>query len=87
MNLKLQLVSAFLLLVPAPQFALGEQTRAYVQIRDLTTIEGVRENPLIGYGMVVGLAGTGDRRQTMFSTQTLETHPGTRVFERKISVT
>jgi flagellar P-ring protein precursor FlgI len=26
---------------------------------------------LIGYGMVVGLAGTGDRRQTMFSTQTL----------------
>ena len=40
-------------------------------IRDLATIEGVRENPLIGYGMVVGLAGTGDRRQTMFSTQTL----------------
>lgn len=40
-------------------------------IRDLMTVEGVRENPLIGYGMVVGLAGTGDRRQTMFSTQTL----------------
>ena len=40
-------------------------------IRDLTTVEGVRENPLIGYGLVVGLAGTGDRRQTMFSTQTL----------------
>lgn len=40
-------------------------------IRDLMTVEGVRENPLIGYGMVVGLAGTGDRQQTMFSTQTL----------------
>ncbi len=49
----------------------AEQADHYVQIRDLATIEGVRENPLIGYGMVVGLAGTGDRRQTMFSTQTL----------------
>jgi len=44
---------------------------ARTPIRDLMTVEGVRENPLIGYGMVVGLAGTGDRRQTMFSTQTL----------------
>src|SRR5208282_1735641 len=26
-----------------------------VKIRDLTSVEGVRENPLIGYGMVVGL--------------------------------
>jgi len=43
----------------------------HTPIRDLLTIEGVRENPLIGYGMVVGLAGTGDRRQTQFSTQTL----------------
>ncbi|HYH00174.1 MAG TPA: flagellar basal body P-ring protein FlgI [Terriglobales bacterium] len=42
-----------------------------VAIRDLAQIEGVRENSLIGYGMVVGLNGTGDRRQTMFSTQTL----------------
>jgi len=42
-----------------------------VLIRDVTTVEGVRENPLLGYGMVVGLNGTGDRRQTAFSTQTL----------------
>ena len=46
-------------------------TKTHLPIRDLASIEGVRENPLIGYGMVVGLAGTGDRRQTMFSTQTL----------------
>ncbi len=44
---------------------------ARTPLRDLITIEGVRENPLIGYGLVVGLAGTGDRRQTVFSTQTL----------------
>lgn len=48
-----------------------QENKTHLPIRDLATIEGVRENPLIGYGMVVGLAGTGDRRQTMFSTQTL----------------
>ncbi len=42
-----------------------------VKIRDLTNIEGVRENPLIGYGMVVGLTRTGDSQQTVFTTQTL----------------
>jgi len=41
------------------------------RLKDLVSIEGVRENQLIGYGLVVGLAGTGDRRQTMFSAQSL----------------
>ena len=49
----------------------AQENKTHLPIRDLASIEGVRENPLIGYGMVVGLAGTGDRRQTMFSTQTL----------------
>src|SRR5208282_5286893 len=42
-----------------------------VKIRDLASVEGVRENPLIGYGMVVGLTQTGDSQQTVFTTQTL----------------
>lgn len=42
-----------------------------VLIRDIATIEGVRENPLIGYGVVVGLKRTGDSQQTKFTTQTL----------------
>ena len=41
------------------------------RLKHLVTIEGVRDNQLIGYGLVVGLAGTGDRRQTVFSTQSL----------------
>jgi flagellar P-ring protein FlgI len=41
------------------------------RLKDLVAIEGVRENQLIGYGLVVGLAGTGDKRQTMFSAQSL----------------
>src|ERR1051326_4273620 len=40
-------------------------------IRDVTSVEGVRDNPVLGYGMVVGLKGTGDRQQTIFTTQTL----------------
>ncbi|MGA3193530.1 MAG: flagellar basal body P-ring protein FlgI [Terriglobales bacterium] len=50
--------------------SVAEQSRQ-VLIRDITTIEGIRENPLIGYGVVVGLKRTGDSQQTLFTTQTL----------------
>src|SRR3954451_257595 len=42
-----------------------------VRLKDLVTIEGVRTNQILGYGLVVGLNGTGDRRQTVFSVQSL----------------
>src|SRR5512146_1696680 len=42
-----------------------------VRLKELTSVEGVRDNQLVGYGLVVGLAGTGDRRQTVFSAQSL----------------
>src|ERR1700726_4175208 len=60
-----------LVLVPAFSGALSAAEPVAVKIRDLTSIEGVRENPLIGYGMVVGLTRTGDSQQTAFTTQTL----------------
>ncbi|PLR30611.1 flagellar biosynthesis protein FlgA [Chimaeribacter californicus] len=42
------------------------------RIRDLTTVQGVRDNALIGYGLVVGLDGSGDQTmQTPFTTQSL----------------
>jgi flagellar P-ring protein FlgI len=41
------------------------------RIKDLTTVEGIRDNQLVGYGLVVGLNGTGDKQQTIFSIQTL----------------
>jgi flagellar P-ring protein precursor FlgI len=41
------------------------------RLKELATLEGVRDNQLMGYGLVVGLAGTGDRRQTVFSAQSL----------------
>ena len=57
----------------APESAAGANPAgpAPVRLKDLVTVEGVRDNQLIGYGLVVGLAGTGDRRQTIFSTQSL----------------
>jgi flagellar P-ring protein precursor FlgI len=41
------------------------------RIKDVARLQGVRDNQLIGYGLVVGLNKTGDRRQTIFSTQSL----------------
>jgi flagellar P-ring protein precursor FlgI len=41
------------------------------RIKDITTVEGIRDNMLLGYGLVVGLNGTGDKQQTFFSIQTL----------------
>ncbi|KML24106.1 flagellar basal body P-ring biosynthesis protein FlgA [Leclercia adecarboxylata] len=42
------------------------------RIRDLATVQGVRSNSLMGYGLVVGLDGTGDQTmQTPFTTQSL----------------
>ncbi|HLK18975.1 MAG TPA: flagellar basal body P-ring protein FlgI [Bryobacteraceae bacterium] len=41
------------------------------RLKELVSLEGVRDNQLIGYGIVVGLKGTGDRQQTLFTAQSL----------------
>src|SRR5580658_1176551 len=41
------------------------------RLKDIVDIEGVRQNQLIGYGLVVGLAGTGDKQTTIISHQSL----------------
>ena len=41
------------------------------RLKELVSLEGVRDNQLIGYGLVVGLNGTGDHRQTLFPAQSL----------------
>ena len=41
------------------------------RLKDLVDVEGVRDNQLMGYGLVVGLAGTGDGRQAIFPAQSL----------------
>ena len=41
------------------------------RVKDIASIEGIRDNQLVGYGIVVGLHGTGDSQQTTFPVQTL----------------
>ncbi len=57
-----------LLLLPV----LAAQPAQAERIKDLASIQGVRDNPLIGYGLMVGLDGSGDQTmQTPFTTQSL----------------
>jgi flagellar P-ring protein FlgI len=56
--------AALLLLVTSAQ--------AQIKLRDLVSIEGVRTNQLVGYGLVVGLQSTGDTlRNSQFTQQSL----------------
>ena len=55
---------------PWPAQAAGAPTTA--RIKELASVQGVRSNPLVGYGLVVGLDGTGDQTtQTPFTTQSI----------------
>jgi len=54
-----------LVLVALPQLCLA------ARIKDIAAFDGVRENQLIGYGLVVGLNGSGDTDQTKFPVQSL----------------
>ncbi|MEW5724670.1 MAG: flagellar basal body P-ring protein FlgI [Thermodesulfobacteriota bacterium] len=42
-----------------------------IRLKDIATFEGVRPNQIIGYGLVVGLNGTGDKAGTTFTVQSL----------------
>lgn len=42
-----------------------------VRLKDVVSMQGPEALPLMGYGLIVGLNKTGDRRQTIFSTQSL----------------
>ena len=46
-------------------------THRQARVKDVASIEGIRDNQLVGYGIVVGLQGTGDSQQTTFPAQTL----------------
>lgn len=61
-------VLALAVLVPQ---AFADNPNRRVLIRDITSVEGVRDNMLVGYGLVVGLNRTGDTQQTFFTVQTL----------------
>ena len=60
---------AILVNVLGPTYAQISQAEQLVRIKDIVEFEGVRENLLVGYGLVVGLNGTGDSVTTSPQTK------------------
>jgi flagellar P-ring protein precursor FlgI len=65
------LLSALVLSALTSTAAYAASAAQMARIKDVATIEGIRDNQLVGYGLVVGLRGTGDSSQTVFPAQTL----------------
>lgn len=55
----------------ATVFALVASTAGAARLKDMASVKGVRSNQIIGYGLVVGLRGTGDKAGARFTTQSL----------------
>ncbi|MCK4985098.1 MAG: flagellar basal body P-ring protein FlgI, partial [Desulfobacterales bacterium] len=60
--------SSFLILAC---FVFLNQNAHAVRIKDIADLKGVRQNQLVGYGLVVGLEGTGDSDDSLFTIQSL----------------
>lgn len=60
-------IATFVILVMLLVPTLGHATR----IKDIAAFDGVRDNQLVGYGLIVGLNGSGDSDQTKFPVQSL----------------
>ncbi|HQO17251.1 MAG TPA: flagellar basal body P-ring protein FlgI, partial [Methylotenera sp.] len=72
LNLTLQKIGGFCLyglLIVGVIYSPNTQAE---RLKDIATIQGVRSNQLLGYGLVVGLDGTGDQTtQTPFTVQSI----------------
>jgi len=60
-----------LLLLGAALLFLALPARGAVRLKELADVQGVRDNELFGYGLVVGLAGTGDSERVFFTQQSV----------------
>jgi flagellar P-ring protein precursor FlgI len=63
-------LSLALAIVAAPSLTRPAAASA-VRIKELVDVQGMRENALYGYGLVVGLAGTGDTEYVFFTSQSI----------------
>jgi flagellar P-ring protein precursor FlgI len=73
--IKLVIVVVALILVANTGIALtpsqSSNNEPLVRVKDITRVKGVRDNHLIGYGIVVGLAGTGDGQSSQFTIRSV----------------
>ena len=66
-----QILSTLTLIAVMAMPAAAQDVNASSRLKDIASVQGAVPTPVIGYGLVVGLNKTGDRRQTVFSAQTL----------------
>ncbi len=71
MKFKRSLIFVVPFIIVQVVLVLGPSSLLGVRLKDIINIEGVYEIPLVGYGLVVGLRGTGDGDQTKFTVQSV----------------
>ncbi|SDG90804.1 flagellar P-ring protein precursor FlgI [Vibrio xiamenensis] len=71
MKSTLSFYSTVLLILSACFLNTAKAAEVEIPIMDLVDVQGIRENQLVGYGLVVGLAGNGDRNQVKFTSQSV----------------
>ncbi|HQH28874.1 MAG TPA: flagellar basal body P-ring protein FlgI, partial [Oligoflexia bacterium] len=64
-------ILTFALALLLAAFFLFPSSAGAARLKDIAEVEGVRGNELIGYGLVVGLNGTGDKRGSVFTPQSM----------------
>lgn len=70
---KMKAMGWLLMLISALAFSPLSKSAHAERLKEVARVQGVRDNQLIGYGLVVGLDGTGDQTtQTPFTTQSLQ---------------
>ena len=60
---RLMILFILMAVIPSTVFA--------VRLKDIADLKGIRENQLVGYGLVVGLDGTGDGKKSIFTVQSM----------------
>ena len=64
-------MTSILRLLVALSVAAAPSLASAARVKDLASVQGVRENELFGYGLVVGLAGSGDSERVLFTSQSV----------------
>lgn len=71
MTIKFSRIAVPCALMCIPLFCLSISAQQRTKIKDVASMAGLEDLQLYGYGLVVGLAGTGDKNQTVFTNQTI----------------
>lgn len=69
--MRIPFAATFVAVMVAMGAGASQPAASSARLKDIATLRGIPAEPILGYGLVVGLNKTGDRRQTIFSAQSL----------------